>query len=59
VWVATTFLAVLLATAGLYGICAQFGLVGRRPAPAAAATSAGTRAKRTGTVETVDWDDDV
>jgi hypothetical protein len=57
VWAGLTLLAVLFAMMGLYGISAQFGLVGRRPV--APATSRSTRASRATTTETVDWDDDV
>ncbi len=57
VWASTSLLAVVFATRGLYGICAQFGLVGRRrQAPAGARA---TRPTRTGsTTESIDWDED-
>ena len=63
VWASTSLLAVVFAVRGLYGICAQFGLVGRRrQAPSGArATRAtrGTRGTRTGTAtESIDWDED-
>jgi hypothetical protein len=55
VWASTALLAILLAIVGLWGICAQFGLVGRRRQRAAV----GTRVTRTGTAtEAIDWDDD-
>ncbi len=57
VWAGLTLLAVVFAILGLYGISAQFGLVGRRQAAPAVARS--TRASRATTTETVDWDDDV
>jgi hypothetical protein len=59
VWAAVMTLAVLFAIIGLYGICAQFGVVGRRRgAPAAPGTRAGrTRATR-GDKTLVDWEDD-
>ena len=57
VWAGLTLLAVVFAMLGLYGISAQFGLVGRRPA--APASSRSTRTTRATTTETVDWDDDV
>ncbi len=54
VWASTALLAVIFATIGLYGICAQFGLVGRRRQVAK-----GARATRTGSsTESIDWDDD-
>ena len=54
VWASTALLAVIFATIGLYGICAQFGLVGRRRKVAK-----GARATRTGSsTESIDWDDD-
>jgi hypothetical protein len=60
VWASMTLLAVLFAIIGLYGIGAQFGLVGRR-ARAQASTSAtrASRATRTRATETVEWDDEV
>lgn len=61
VWLAVTLLAVVLSIRGLYGICAQFGLVGRKGggAPGQRATTS-TRATRTSTTKTesIDWDDD-
>jgi hypothetical protein len=63
VWAVLTLLAVLFATRGLYGICAQFGLVGRRAAAPATSRSTRTtrslRASRATASEAVDWDDDV
>ncbi len=62
VWASTVLLALVFAMIGLYGICAQFGLVGRRrPAASAGATSTrSTRSTRssTTTTESIDWDDD-
>ena len=63
VWASTVLLALLFAMLGLYGICAQFGLVGRRrrqPAVGTRATRTGTRAgTRTGTsTESINWDED-
>ncbi len=61
VWASTVLLALIFAMIGLYGICAQFGLVGRRrPAPAASAKATKTtRSTRSGkTTESIDWDDD-
>jgi hypothetical protein len=56
-WAALTLVAILFATAGLYGICVQFGLIGRRPVPATSRATKTTRATRS-TNETIDWDDD-
>ena len=61
VWLTVTLLAVILAIRGLYGICAQFGLVGRRSGAAAAQRgTTSTRATRTSATKTdsIDWDDD-
>jgi len=59
VWASTALLAILFAIRGLYGICTQFGLLGRRPAGAAAGAAASTRATRSATsTESIDWDDD-
>ncbi|TVR85078.1 MAG: hypothetical protein EA416_17545 [Trueperaceae bacterium] len=61
VWASTVLLALVFAMIGLYGICAQFGLVGRRrPAASAGATSTrSTRSTRSSTTtESIDWDDD-
>lgn len=61
VWASTVLLALVFAMIGLYGICAQFGLVGRRrPTPAASAKATKTtRSTRSGrTTESIDWDDD-
>lgn len=57
VWASTSLLAVVFAVRGLYGICAQFGLVGRRrKAPAGARATRGTR---TGSAtDSIDWDED-
>jgi hypothetical protein len=64
VWASTVLLALVFAMIGLYGICAQFGLVGRRR-PAASAGAASTRSTRSTratrsstTTESIDWDDD-
>lgn len=53
-WGVLTLFALVLATAGLYGICVQFGVVGRkrRAAPARATNT------KTGDDTLVDWDDD-
>ena len=60
VWATTSLLAVVFAVRGLYGICAQFGLVGRRrQAPAGARATRTTRSTRTGTAtESINWDED-
>ena len=65
VWLTATLLAIVLAIRGLYGICAQFGLVGRRKAtgPQRAGATNATRSTRTtrsttATAESIDWDDD-
>ncbi len=59
VWAAVMALAILFAIIGLYGICAQFGVVGRRRS---ATATPGTRAGRTratrGDKTLVDWDDE-
>lgn len=49
VWAAITGVAVLFAIGGLYGICVQFGLLGRRRT---------TRATSTEVRDTVDWDEE-
>ncbi|MDZ7801327.1 MAG: hypothetical protein U5K81_11120 [Trueperaceae bacterium] len=54
VWGVLTLLALLLATAGLYGICVQFGVVGRKRR----ATPARDTSTKTGDDTLVDWDDD-
>lgn len=53
VWAVLTLLALLLASGGLYGICVQFGVLGRKAgrAPARAATESGDDTL-------VDWEDD-
>ncbi len=63
-WTAISVLAVIFAIGGLYGICAQFGLIGRRR-PRSKATSVTTTrtatrtAARAGaTSESIDWDED-
>lgn len=53
VWAAVMLIAVVLASIGFYGICVQFGVLGRRKARAATAST-----KRTGDDTLVDWDDD-
>jgi hypothetical protein len=60
VWAAVMLLAVLFAILGLYGICLQFGVVGRgRRTTASPATRARrTSATRDGDETLVDWDDD-
>ena len=50
VWAALTGAAILFAIGGLYGICVQFGLLGRRK-PERAAASSEVR-------DTVDWDEE-
>jgi hypothetical protein len=57
VWASLTLLAVIFAISGLYGICVQFGLLGRRPA--APASSRSTRTTRATSTQTIDWDDEV
>ena len=61
VWASTVLLALVFAMIGLYGICAQFGLVGRRR-PVASVNPSSTRATRTTrsstATESIDWDDD-
>lgn len=52
-WAAVMLLAIVLASIGFYGICVQFGVLGRRRS--AAAAPSGTRT-RDDTL--VDWDDD-
>lgn len=53
VWAGLTFLALVLASIGFYGICVQFGVLGRgRAAKKASATT------RTGDDTLVDWDDE-
>ncbi len=54
-WFAATALAILLASFGFYGICVQFGVIGRGP-KAAAAKEPAKQATRDETL--VDWDDD-
>ena len=49
IWAALTLLAILFAISGLYGICVQFGLLGRRRT--ASTTSSEVR-------DTVDWDEE-
>lgn len=61
VWLTVMLLAIILVIRGLYGISAQFGLVGRRRA--AAQPTAGARSTRStrstaATGESIDWDDD-
>ncbi len=41
-WAVVTSFAIIFAIAGLYGICVQFGLLGRRQATAGSATGTGT-----------------
>jgi hypothetical protein len=52
-WAAVMLLAVLFATAGFYGICVQFGVLGRRRTPAPAPSAVKTRDDTL-----VDWDDE-
>ena len=57
IWALLSALAIGLATAGLYGICVQFGLLGRRTASAQASnleTSVGNTAINT----SFDWDEE-
>jgi hypothetical protein len=56
-WATLTLIAILFAAAGLYGICVQFGLLGRRPVPATSRATKTSRATRA-TNDTIDWDDD-
>lgn len=49
VWAVLTGLAILLAIGGLYGICVQFGLLGRQSA---------THTTSTEVRDTVDWDEE-
>lgn len=59
VWVALTGLAILFATLGLYGICVQFGLLGRRAsAPAPSETQTRLTAHDRGPDTIVDWDEE-
>jgi hypothetical protein len=63
-WVFITGVAIIFATMGLYGICVQFGLIGRRnkPAVATTATTSDTQTSLTeselGTDTVVDWDEE-
>lgn len=66
IWAVLIIIAILLAISGLYGICVQFGLIGRRSSNAAAnanATQTGTPTmEATGVRQPadalVDWDED-
>lgn len=65
VWVLVTAIAIGFAIAGLYGICVQFGLLGRRLPGGAAATSgaasdssARVTASEVGEETLVDWDEE-
>ena len=59
VWASTALLALVFAIMGLYGICAQFGLVGRRRRQPAVGTRATRTGTRTGTsTESINWDED-
>jgi hypothetical protein len=59
VWAAVMTLAVLFAIIGLYGICAQFGVVGRgRRAPATSGARTGRTTSTRGDKTLVDWEDD-
>ncbi len=59
VWASTALLALLFAILGLYGICAQFGLVGRRRRQPAVGTRTSRTGTRTGTsTESINWDED-
>jgi hypothetical protein len=53
VWAAVMLIAIVLASIGFYGICVQFGVLGRRRAAAAAPSGVRTRDDTL-----VDWDDD-
>lgn len=53
VWAAVMLIAITLASIGFYGICVQFGVLGRRRAAAAAPSGVRTRDDTL-----VDWDDD-
>jgi hypothetical protein len=52
-WTLLTALAIILASVGLYGICAQFGLLGSRAKAASARASNDTRRDTV-----VEWDED-
>ena len=57
VWAALSALAIILAVAGLYGICVQFGLLGKRSATDTVISS-DTALGRTSTGTAVDWDEE-
>ena len=57
IWVLLSALAIGLATAGLYGICVQFGLLGRRTA-STQATSLETSVGNTAINTSFDWDEE-
>ncbi len=59
-WALLIVLAILFAISGLYGICQQFGLLGRRGGRAGAGQTATTSATRTQeqTDSMVDWDEE-
>ena len=59
VWAAIMLLAILFAIGGFYGICVQFGVLGRRRAATSPSSARGTRSGTSSKDETlVDWDDD-
>lgn len=59
VWAAVMLLAVVVLIAGFYGICVQFGVLGRRRSRSTSPATRSRGAKRTTEDETlVDWDDE-
>lgn len=58
VWALLILIALLLATAGFYGICVQFGLLGGSRGGATTATGTTTAAKRPSGHTTIDWDEE-
>lgn len=57
-WVLLTGLAIALATAGLYGICVQFGLLGRRTTSVKATNALDTAVGNTAVSTSFDWDEE-
>ncbi len=61
VWVLITAIAIIFASVGLYGICVQFGLLGRRtsqPTTAAASAATGNTTTDLDPSTAVDWDEE-
>jgi len=58
VWAALVLIALVLATVGLRGICAQFGLLGTRSGPQSPSTPTLVESRGTGKQTSVDWDDE-